>query len=174
MVAQFASRIAMQAGKTYFNADVPEIAVKSLFRKYDADESGRLGKNEMLQLLKDDLGLKDDKAQVCIMMVDKDGSGEVSYDEFISWLRTEKGFKDIDDKSRFYRVQKAIELFKQFDSDGNGTIDREEFKKLFKQFGTNQSDESQLDRALKSVDSSEDGKISFPEFLAWLNWLPAK
>ena len=33
-------------------------------------------------------------------------------------------------------------------------------------------DESQLDSALQSLDTSGDGKISFSEFLNWLNWLP--
>ena len=160
------------AGKSYFNPNVPEIVVKSLFKKYDTDDSGRLGKNEMLTLLKEDLGMKENQAQACILLVDKDGCGEVSFDEFTLWLRTEKGFRNIDDSSRYYKVQKAIELFKEFDKDGNGTIDREEFKKLFKKFQAN-CDASQIDNALQALDTSGDGKISFPEFLAWLNWLPA-
>lgn len=158
------------SGKSYFNAEVPDIVVKSLFKKYDTDDSGRLGKKEMLSLLKDDLGMKDDQAQACILMVDKDGGGEISYDEFILWLRTGKGFQNIDDNSRYYKVQKAIELFKKYDKDGNGTIDREEFKKLMTSL--NACDESQTDSALQALDTSGDGKISFPEFLAWLNWLP--
>lgn len=162
----------MQAGKSYFNAEVPDVVVRSLFHKYDTDGSGNLGKNEMLNLLKDDLGLKDEQARACIMLVDKDGCGEVSFNEFITWLRTENGFRNIDDRSRYYKVQKAIELFKKFDKDGNGTIDREEFKQLFQQFKAGNCDESQLDNALKSLDTSGDGQISFAEFLAWLNWLP--
>jgi len=161
-----------QTGKSYFNAEVPEIVVRSLFKKYDTDDSGRLGKQEMLSLLKDDLGMKEDQAQACILMVDKDGCGGVSFDEFILWLRTEKGFKNIDDSSRYYAVRKAIELFKQYDKDGNGTIDREEFKKLMASLNANY-DDSQIDSALQALDKSGDGKISFPEFLAWLNWLPA-
>ena len=163
----------MQAGKSYFDANVPDVAVKSLFHKYDTDGSGHLGKNEMLKLLKEDLGLSDEKAHACIMMIDKDGCGGISFDEFISWLRTDKGFKNIDDKSRYYRVQKAIELFKQFDKDDSGTIDREEFKLLFKQFKAGNCDDSQLENALQTLDTSGDGQISFAEFLAWLNWIPS-
>ena len=160
------------AGKSYFNANVPEIVVKSLFQKYDVDGSGQIGKNEMLSMLKDDFGCKQDQAQACILMLDKDGSGKLSFDEFILWLRSEEGFKNIDNSSRYYIIQKAIELFKKYDKDGNGTIDREEFKELFKQFKSN-ADDSQLDSALQALDTSGDGKISFPEFLTWLNWLPA-
>ncbi|XP_078352055.1 neo-calmodulin-like [Oculina patagonica] len=159
------------AGKSYFNADVPEIVVKSLFQKYDTDGSGRLAKKEVLILLKDDLGMKDDQAQACYMLVDKDGGGDLSFDEFIGWLRSEQGFKNIDNSSRYYYIQKAIAEFKKYDKDGNGTIDKDEFKSLMTSLGN--KDESTFDSALRSLDTSGDGKISFPEFLAWLNWLPA-
>lgn len=162
----------MMSGKSYFAADVPEVVLKSLFRKYDTDDSKSLGKREMLRLLKEDLGFEDDRAQACILMVDKDGCGEISFDEFILWIRTEKGFENIDDNSRFYIIQKAIELFKQYDKDGNDTIDREEFKKLM--MSLNVSDDEKVDNALQALDKGGDGKISFTEFLAWLNWLPAK
>lgn len=161
----------MSGYKSYFSADVPEIVVKSLFRKYDTDGSWRLGKKEMLSLLKDDLGLEDNQAQACILMVDKDGVGEVSFDEFILWLRTSKGFKDFDDSSRFYAIQKAIELFKQYDKDENGTIDKEELKILMTSLDAN-FNVAQIDSALTALDKSGDGIIAFSEFLAWLNWLP--
>lgn len=50
----------MQVGKSYFNLNVFDVVVKSFFYKYDIDRSGYFGKNEMLKLLKDDLGLKED------------------------------------------------------------------------------------------------------------------
>ena len=159
------------AGKSFFSADVPEIVVKSLFRKYDTDGSGRLGKNEVLTVLKDDLGFKDDQAQAQYMLVDKDGGGDLSFDELLVWLRSEERFKNIDNSSRYYLIQKAITEFKKYDRDGNGTIDKDEFKILMRSLG--HSDESQFDNALRALDTSGDGKISFPEFLAWLNWLPA-
>ena len=161
----------VMSGKSVFAADVPEVVLKSLFRKYDTDDSKSLGKREMLTLLKEDLGFEHDRAQACILMVDKDGCGEISFDEFTLWIRTEKGFGNIDNNSRFYIIQKAIELFKQYDKDGNDTIDREEFKKLM--MSLNVSDDEKVDNALLTLDKGGDGKISFTEFLAWLNWLPA-
>jgi len=160
----------MASGKSYFNANVPEIVVKSLFQKYDTDGSGRLGKQEVLTLLKDDLGLKEDQAQAQYMLMDKDGDGDMSFDELRVWLRSGQGFSNIDNSSRYYVLQKAIAEFKKYDKDGNGTIDKEEFKSLMRSLGY--SDESQFDNAMRSLDTSGDGKISFTEFLAWLNWLP--
>ena len=162
--------MAATVAKSYFNADIPEIVVKSLFKKYDTDGSGRLGKNEMSSMLKDDLGMSPEQARACILMVDKDGCGQVSFDEFFLWLRTSKGFDDVDKKSRFYVIQEAVKLFKKFDKDDSDTIDREEFKELMASL--NACDESQLDSARQSLDTSGDGKISFSEFLNWLNWLP--
>ena len=159
------------AGKSYFNANVPEIVVKSLFKKYDTDGSGRLGKMEVLTLLKDDLGMKEDQAQAQYMLMDKDGGGDLSFDELCVWLRSGQGFTNIDNSSRYNVIQKAIAEFKKYDKDGNGTIDKDEFKSLMKSLGY--SDESQFDGAMRALDTSGDGKISFPEFLAWLNWLPA-
>lgn len=160
----------MASGKSYFNANVPEIVVKSLFQKYDTDGSGRLGKKEVLTLLKDDLGLKEDQAQAQYMLMDKDGGGDMSFDELRVWLRSGQGFSNIDNSSRYYVLQKAIAEFKKYDKDGNGTIDKEEFKSLMRSLGY--SDESQFDNAMRGLDTSGDGKISFTEFLAWLNWLP--
>ena len=37
----------------------------------------------------------------------------------------------------------------------------------------NVSDDEKVDNALLTLDKGGDGKISFTEFLAWLNWLPA-
>ena len=163
----------MAAGKSYFNANIPDIVVKSLFKKYDTDGSGRLGKKEVLTLLKDDMGLREDQAQAQYMLMDKDGGGDLSFDELCFWLRSGQpgqGFKNIDDSSRYFVIQKAIAEFKKYDNDGNGTIDKEEFKSLMRSLGY--SDESQFDNAMRALDTSGDGKISFPEFLAWLNWLP--
>ena len=84
-------KLKRDVGEELLAADVPEVVLKSLFRKYDTDDSKSLGKREMLTLLKEDLGFEDDRAQACILMVDKDGCGEISFGEFILWIRTEKG-----------------------------------------------------------------------------------
>lgn len=156
------------AGKSYFSASVPKIVVQSLFKKYDTDENGHLSKKEALCLLKDDLGMDNKQAEACYLLVDKDGGGSISFEEFFSWFRDEKGLECVNDKSRCYYISKAVDEFKKYDKDGNGTIDKDELKLLLK--AVNYRHDS--DAALRALDTSGDGKISFPEFLAWLNWLP--
>ena len=70
---------------------------------------------------------------------------------------------------RFYRLKKAVEMFKKYDADGNGSIEKEEFTDLMIAINCPRD---KIPEALKSLDRDGDGKISFPEFLRWLNWLP--
>ena len=155
------------SGKSLFNRNVPEIVIKSLFAKYDQDGSGRLQKSEAMSLLVNDLGLGPKQAETCYLLVDKDGSGSISFDEFLQWFRSGEGFKNIDDSSRYYKVRKAVEYFKEYDADNSGTIERGELKKLMHSVGY----EGKIDDAMASLDKDGDGKISFTEFLAWLNWV---
>ena len=54
----------MQAGNTYFDSDVPTIALRSLFQKYDTNCSGYLEENELQLLLENDLGLRSDQSEL--------------------------------------------------------------------------------------------------------------
>lgn len=155
-------------GKSYFSESVPKIVVQSLFRKYDTDNSGRLQKLELMTLLKDDLGMDSKQAEAVMMLVDKDGSGAVSFEEFFQWLREGEGLKNVDNSTRYYYIRKAVDLFKKYDKDASGTIEPNELKELLKSVGYTGSVES----ALKVLDKDGNNKVSFPEFLDWLNWLP--
>ena len=155
------------SGKSFFNENVPQVVIQSLFMKYDNDGSGRIQKTEAKSLFEDDLGMDLKQSEACYMLIDKDGSGSISFDEFLQWFRSGEGFKDIDDKTRYYRIRKAVEYFKKYDSDNSGTIERGEFKKLMKSCNYSGS----IDDALATLDKNGDGKISFTEFLAWLNWV---
>lgn len=159
------------AGKSFFRKDVPEVVIRSLFRKYDVDENQRLGKSELLKLFQADLGMDEKQSETYYMLLDRDGSGSVNLEEFIQWLRSEDRFQNIDNHSRYHIILKAVEYFKKFDKDGNGVIEKDEFKDLMDSCGV---DRSHYGDALKALDKNGDGKISFTEFLDWLHWLPVK
>ena len=122
-------------GGSFFDKNVPHIVLKSLFTKYDKDGSGQLNREELKGLFVDDLGLSKDQAESYAYLLDKDGNGKVSFDEFNQWLQSGERFKNVNDKSRYYRLKKAVELFKSYDKDGSGALDRGEFEKLFLTFG---------------------------------------
>ena len=155
--------------KTFFDPNAPAIVLKSLFHKYDKDGSGQLSKAELAVLFKEDLGFNNEQSEAYALLLDKDGNGEVSFDEFNSWLKSGEKFKNINDKSRYFRLKKAVDLFNKYDVDKSHALDREEFKKLFKEVG---GKPKKLDEALKELDKDNNNLVSFPEFLRWLNWVP--
>ena len=66
-------------------------------------------------------------------------------------------------------IRNAIELFKRFDVDQSFGLDRCELEKVILEFG---GDPSSVETAFQQLDTDGNGKISFQEFLRWLNWLP--
>ncbi|XP_022104102.1 calmodulin-like protein isoform X2 [Acanthaster planci] len=152
-----------------FNSDVPLVVLKSLFMKYDKDGNGSLTMDELKIMAQDNFGMNKTKAEAFIMLVDKDGNQRVTFQEFYDWLKSGDRFSNIDDCSRFHYVSKAMDMFKKFDKDGSGRLERAEVHELLLSIGARRE---QLDAGLKAIDKGGDGTVSFSEFLDYLNWLP--
>ena len=160
------------AGKGLFREDVPEIVIRSNFSKYDTDGSGSLERSEILAMLQDDFRLDEKQAEVCFMLIDKDGSKKVSFSEFKEWFRSPgRGFKVVDDPLRYAFVRREADHFKEFDKDGSGVIDKREFRALLASGNKDWSrcSEEDIARALKGVDKDGSGTVSFSEYLAWVD-----
>ena len=158
---------------SYFDPNAPDMVLKSLFYKYDKDGSGDLNHEELEKLFIDDLGLTAEQAKTYSLLLDADGSNTVCFDEFKKWLRSGEQFKLISnaEKSRYNRLQKAIEVFQRYDVDGNQSLEREEFKKMYCDFGGNMR---KVDRVIARLDKDGNGQISFPEFYDSLRWDPVE
>jgi len=63
-------------------------------------------------------------------------------------------------------LQEVKETFDHFDSDGNGVIDRDEFRQLLKTLDPEFSEEDVL-MGLKVLDANENDVIDWDEFLDW-------
>lgn len=159
----------MQAGNSYFSRDAPEIAIHSLFDKYDYEKNGKLDKSELNDLLEGDLGLSPEQACIYMLLLDQSGENSVSFEEFFNWLRSGERFQNINDKSRFGKLCQAVEMFKGFDTDNSDTLDEMQFKNLLTAIGYDNVDSGKL---FKELDSDHNGKLSFAEFMKWLNWVP--
>jgi len=61
-------------------------------------------------------------------------------------------------------VEAFIEAFKQFDIDGNGSIDHGELATILRNMGQNPS-KHELDQQIAEVDLDKSGTIDFNEFL---------
>jgi len=63
-------------------------------------------------------------------------------------------------------VPNAIELFRRFDSDGSGTIDVEDLRRVCLHIGVSDED---LDAVFIEYDTNGDGVLDYGEFLKWLS-----
>ena len=143
-------------GFSYFDRNVPSIAVHSLFDKYDTRKEGKLDERAMKSFLEEVLGLDFQQSEIYFFLLDKDGDQGVSYEEFKDWLRSEERFQRLDNSSKFERVCMAYQYFKTFDTDNSGTLDREQFEFMMKYFGYHHLD---MDKAFAKMNRHNTGKL---------------
>ena len=94
-----------------------------------------------------------------IQSVDDNGDNEIDFGEFLILMKSRIGERDPEKELR--------DAFAVFDSDGSGSIDRRELKRLMKKLGQALSD-AELDAMMAEVDTNGDGEISFEEFKAMM------
>ena len=88
-------------------------------------------------------------AEMIFNNIDLDGSGEISYNEFLTAMIEGKNLVTND------RLQKA---FRMLDKDNSGSISLEEIRHIFG------GEESKWKRIINEVDLNNDGEIDFEEF----------
>lgn len=159
----------MQAGLSYFDKGAPEVAVRSLFNKYDVNRNGKLEGHEMQTLLEDDLGLSPEQSWVYFLLLDKNGDHDISFEEFNDWLRSGEHFEVLNNKAKFHSLSKAFDYFKRFDTDNSDTLDRVQFERMMNFFGYTTIN---MDKAFAKMDKDDNGVLSFWEFMLWLQWIP--
>ena len=152
-----------------------EMQLRSFFAEMDADNSGSLDREEVWEL-SERLGKKLDERELtkAVSEMDKDGGGEVEIDEFLQWWR-EVGSKrfparfQLTTKPRLDSAMNAAqlrELFDDIDADGSGSLDRDEILQLAMRLGKRLS-ATELDGAMKEMDTDGDEEVSFDEFRVW-------
>ena len=98
-----------------------------------------------------------DELKQMIKSVDKDGNGEIDFEEFLILMSQKKGSGSNDPD------KELKDAFAVFDKDGSGTISRVELKTLMKSLGQKLSD-AELDAMMDEVDTDGNGEIDFKEF----------
>jgi len=73
------------------------------------------------------------------------------------------------DKTDADSMEAVREVFKQFDSDGSGTISREELKQVFLSIPGSPMTENSVEVMFAAADANNDGVIDYNEFVNWLS-----
>eukprot|EP00943_MAST-04B_sp_MAST-4B-sp1_P004860 g4860.t1 len=151
---------------------------RKVFHKLDEDDTGVLSRRKFKDGL-EDLGfeLTSREFERVLDRFDTDGDGEVSYKEFVSFLKNRyDSFKPIEKLKKRLRdrlndmsgSKKAMwRTFRNLDLNGNGYIDKVEFKDGLKDLGFNLTSSEATD-VMQYFDFHADGRISYEEFVAFL------
>lgn len=91
-----------------------------------------------------------------IAEIDKDGSGKLSYNDFLQLLTVKMAEKDT--------KEEILKAFRLFDDDDTGKISFKNLKRVAKELGENLTDE-ELQEMIDEADRDGDGEVSKEEFL---------
>ncbi|KAK6158304.1 hypothetical protein DH2020_005618 [Rehmannia glutinosa] len=119
------------------------IGLKEMFKSMDTDNSGTISFEEL-------------KAGL-LNLADVDGNGTIDYIEFITATMH---------LNRMEREDRLYKAFEYFDKDCSGYITIEELEHALKEY--NMSDAKILKEILVEVDTDQDGKINYDEFVAMM------
>jgi len=115
---EFQKSVILQVASQVKAADVPGIA--SLFRKYDADNSGYLEMSEMVSVLCE-LGISRSIAEEAADAIDLDKDGRIAFTEFLAACMS----NDTESLDAYLKP-----IFTKLDKDGSGTLTVDEIMKL--------------------------------------------
>uniref|UniRef100_A0A7S3NNZ0 EF-hand domain-containing protein n=1 Tax=Aureoumbra lagunensis TaxID=44058 RepID=A0A7S3NNZ0_9STRA len=144
------------------------------FRDLDRDGSGRLNRREFRRALESfNLNLSSADLTQIIDHFDSDGDGHISYREFVKFAdaNLEDVVSKIEDavRAEIKRIAKHsssafASVFRAFDENGSGIINRQEFKRGLEKLGF-ELDESLLQGLIDRFDVDGDGRIDYDEFV---------
>ena len=141
----------LQFISSQFNLKKEEDDLKALFAEFDIKKKGQISKEVFYEKLSNLYG-ENDGRDICDKIferLDLDGSGEISYDEFLSAM--------IDGK-KVITDDRLLKAFKMFDKDGNGVLSVDEIIEVFG------GDEQYWKKIIEEVDLNKDGMVDLEEF----------
>ncbi|KAJ7944986.1 putative Calcium-dependent protein kinase [Quillaja saponaria] len=134
------------------------IGLKEMFKSMDTDNSGTITYEELKAGLPK-LGTKLSESEVRQLMeaADVDGNGTIDYIEFITATMH---------LNRVEREDHLYKAFEYFDKDQSGYITVEELENALKKY--NMGDEKTIKEIIAEVDTDNDGRINYDEFVAMM------
>ena len=145
--------------------DVPEEELeeyRDAFNLFDKDGSGTITTDEFIKVLKN-LGQKvtKDEAIEITRDLDADGSGEVEFVEFVSYMIKMQGGGELSEEDE------VIKAFQTFDANGDGHITCNEFRHILCNLGDDKFTPEECNDIFKEADLDRDGKLNYTEFVEY-------
>lgn len=152
-------------------ADALIARYEQMFRTYDVSGDGSINREELEDMLaKLNINMTALQIDEVIAEVDKDGSGEIEFDEFLSMMAKLGGSrKKI--RPREYIDRETLDQYRQvfayFDKDNSGEISVKELDQCLRKMNVVLRPD-QVNQLLAKYDDDQSGAIEFPEFAAML------
>ena len=130
--------------------------VKAAFRKYDTDGDGHISRSELRGVMS---SFSEGEVDSIFALGDKDQSGGIDYQEFVSMMIPSSAAILKRVASQFSSVNQIKDGFKRIDANGDGSISRQELRSGL------QLADNDLDVIFAIGDIDQDGEISLGEFI---------
>ena len=127
------------------------------YQAHDADQDHKLDFDEFCNLVRDreDGDHTDEELRARFNALDADGSGKVDLHEYVRF-----SLRDALARSS----SRVIDLFKQWDEDGSGEIEKKEFRRAIKAMGFDFfADDGEIDMVFDDFDLDKSGAIDYRE-----------
>ncbi|XP_057670867.1 uncharacterized protein LOC130902639 isoform X2 [Diorhabda carinulata] len=131
--------------------------IKEAFDLFDNEGSGKIDAKDLKVAIRA-LGFEPKKEEIKKMIadIDKDGTGEISFEDFLQLMSVKMAEKD--------SKEEIMKAFRLFDDDETGKISFKNLKRVAKELGENLTDE-ELQEMIDEADRDGDGEINQEEFL---------
>ena len=134
---------------------------KEAFDMFDTEKRGFIDVEQIRRALKkfgQDLTRRE--VEDMIKDLDTDGSGTLTFDEFITLMQTQT----VEEKVNVLEEDEVIAAFKSFDVDHDGSISMQEFKTILTKLGDRFTDEECM-AVFREADLDHDGRLDYHEFV---------
>lgn len=131
--------------------------LNELFKQFDTDHSGTLSAAELARGL-EKAGFEPWDVNKIVQALDVDGSGDISYTEFLAAAYT----------WRESELNVMWTAFSKLDKDHDGKISVDEFIGLLNQDETRLMTADEMELLLQAVDANHDGVIDWDEFVTYM------
>lgn len=126
-----------------------------MFKSMDKDGNGTVTVQELQEGLKEKgYSMAHEKVEELVNSIDVNGDNELDYTEFIA-ATMQLNRVNVEDN--------LMKLFRTFDKDDSGYIDKDELVDAINEIGMSQ--ELDVNELLSSVDQNDDGQIDFEEYV---------